>query len=98
MKIVASTLLLLASQSAFAQDMKTVEQRLLPVFQRIEFWTDPILGKIVTINRTDSLEAVNNKFQQELTQVTTKYPASLQYSFPFLRDSGLIITTSPDGS
>lgn len=76
--------------------MKSVEQRLLPVFQRIAYWNS-YSGDDSTINRYDSLEAANNTFQQVLTQVTAKYPASLHYSFASLRDSGLIAATSPDG-
>ena len=88
-------LLLVPFNIALAQDMKTVEQGLREAFHRIDFWYT-YSGDDSTINRYDSLVAANNQFQEVLTQLTTKFPATLQYEFPRLKDSGLIIVTSPD--
>lgn len=95
MKYVVFSLLLLPLNTAFAQDMKTVEQGLREAFHRIDFW-NAYSGDDSTINRYDSLVAANTQFQQLLMQLTAKFPATLQYDFPRLKDSGLIIVTSRD--
>ena len=94
-KFAALALLLLPYSTAVAQDMKTIEQNLLHVFQRIQYW-DSYSGQDSTINRYDSLEAANTRFQQALTQSTTQFPGTLQYGFRQLQDSGMVIATSPD--
>jgi len=94
-KFTALALLLLPFSTAVAQDMKTIEQNLLQVFQRIKYWNS-YSDLDSTINRYDSLEAANTRFQRALTQSTTQFPATLQYGFRQLQDSGMVIATSPD--
>gem|GEM_PF-5711045 len=91
-------LFLFCCKSGFGQDMKAIENDLLKSFNKIDSFRglaiNPrgFMGNSLTYE--DSLENTNEKLELKLLSYTTKYPATLSYNFPRIKQ--LAIATSLD--
>lgn len=88
--------LLLSVSFARSQGMTDVEKQLIVDYRQIDYWRSHI-DLPDTIDWVDSLGHADTTFHEQLTKILNKYPESLDYDFPALRDSGFVITTSNDG-
>lgn len=80
---------------AFGQNLQQAETNLSLAFSKITYWTSIKLDD--KTDPYDSLERVNDEFENLLLKYTSSQPATIAYRFKNLMDSGLRINTSEDG-
>lgn len=96
MKVCITIVLSLLNLFSSAQSPQVIEQKLLKVFRQIDNWAYNHEYSD-NVNPSDSVQKYNDLFAAELLKYTAEFPATLDYSFKKLHDSGLIIVTSDDG-
>lgn len=74
----------------FAQTPKAIEADLLKSFKKIDYWFEQR-------KQYDSLQIVNDQFQQKLKEYSNAYPITISLSLKDCKNAGLGITTSKDG-
>jgi hypothetical protein len=97
MKPIILVLLVLSGLGATGQTPAEIEQQLLGPWERVHYWGSHFSFADSTIDRTDSLDKADSVLHETFAQAINSCPACLTYDFPFLRDSGLVITSSADG-
>jgi hypothetical protein len=93
-KLILCSCFLMAVGCAFAQTPQTIEADLLKSFKKIAYWDE----RRGDAGGDDSLEHANDEFSSQLQSITKKYPYTINQPFKSVANSGLIITTSDDGS
>jgi len=102
MKYMILIFILFGSASAFGQDMKEIEAKLVSVFHKYDEWND----KRVDFRDKDdfdsmgicydSMHTAEASFTNLLLYYTSKYPTTLQYDFKELRKVRIGVLTSSD--
>jgi hypothetical protein len=87
----------LLSSNISAQTPKQIEDDLLKLFKKIDYWSQKRNDTSFDIIKVeDSLEKANDAFARKFERYTEKFPSTLTQQFQSLRDSGLGIVSSED--